>query len=155
MYEYKPYFMDAFNKRFNIPVVQSDVSNLFKNNKEYLSLLQRYSGAPEGRRIYASDDWNKKLFKTPIEYENMIIDRTKEVPTNPNIMYHIETIHPSNGLNMGWWNSENGSTYNEIIKSINNVNPAYSYPSRSRYLLPEFNPKAAEGVFVPQNKQGF
>jgi hypothetical protein len=112
--------MDAFNKRFNIPLEQSDVSNLFQKNKEYLSLLQRYSGAPEGQRIYSSDAWNRKLFKTPTEYQNMIVDRTKQVRPNPNIEYHIDTIHPSIDINMGWWNPENGSTYNEIIKSINN-----------------------------------
>ena len=155
MYEYTPYFINAFNKRFNIPLEQTNVSNLFQNNKEYLSLLQRYSGAPEGQKVYSSDAWNRKLFKTPTEYQNMIIDRTKTIPTSPNLDYHINTIPADSNYNMGWWNSENGSTYNQIIESMNSVNPAYSYPSRSRYLLPEYNPKAEEGHTVPQNKQGF
>ena len=146
--------MNAFNKRYNIPLEQTNVSNLFQNNKEYLSLLQRYSGAPEGQKVY-SDAWNQKLFKTPTEDLYTIFDKTKTVPTNPNIDYHIDIIPKDSNYNMGWWNSENGSTYNQIIKSMNSVNPAYSYPSRSRYLLPEYNPKAAEGYIVPQNKQGF
>lgn len=155
MYEYTPYFMDAFNKQFSVPVKQSNISSLFQNNKEYLSLLQRYSGTPELPKLYASDSWGRKLSETPIEHQMKIIDRENIIKPNYDIDYSVNTIPVDSNYNMGWWNSKNVSTYNEIMNSINNANPAYSSPSRTNYLFPEFNPRAEQGYTIPQKEQGF